>query len=115
MRPRSLGLLSRVPLLFDRLHRVPGRRPLLAQQSQLVFIRPGFLLPSFHVNSDFVALRFEINERFLERGCKLFLGKEVLLDGPNTRFLVLGVLRADGIIFVMRKGEDAVGHGGCGI
>lgn len=107
--PRPLRLLPRLALLLHRLHAIPHPAPLSLQLDQFIFIRPCFLLPAFHFHLGLVALRLEIDEGFLQRGCQLLLREEVLFDRFDVALGLIG--RRSGVGEIGLGRCDAVGEG----
>ena len=64
LRPGSLSLTTRTPLLLNSLQRPALRIALLAQRPQLLFHLKGLLLPRLAVRFHLVTLRLEVAEGF---------------------------------------------------
>lgn len=91
-RSRSFGAHTHLALLFDRLQAGSRVTTLLAQADELVFQALAFLAPVFHLRLGAIGRRFEIDQCLFERRRELLLGEQVLLNRPNTSFLLFNEL-----------------------
>lgn len=94
MRARDLGVAALLALLLDLVQAPPVvLLRLLLELLELRFEIGGSAAPGIAIGLELLLLPLEVCERFLQSLRKLLLGKEMLLDCSDPRFLVLLNLR----------------------
>lgn len=88
----SFSSHAHLTFLFDSLQTGAGVATLFSQANKLVLETLTLLTPVLHLGLRSVGRGLEIDKCFFERRCELLLGEQVLLDRPNSSFLVLDKL-----------------------
>lgn len=94
-----------VALFFDGLEGVACGAALFAHHVELLLEVAALLAVLVQVTLGLGVGGFEIGQGILESGRQLLLGKQVLLDGTDTSFLILDQLSMSNVLALVARGR----------